>query len=197
MPFVAIANCAKVDVNVDDFHTVFHIAKAAAAPFTGADCLNAAQNIFGSWASGIMPECSSEVSLKSVTVTALDTVTSPQATYGPSSVPGTVGSHALPPQVSVCITIYSLLRSRSGRGRMFLTGLPISAVSVGGVPVGSVVSALAAGINAVHTALLADTPSMEIVVASRIHASYSPANAIVARRTIFAANRRREALAPL
>src|SRR5947209_3611702 len=88
VPFVAIPNAARVDIFIDAYHMIMGVAKVSPSPLSGADCLTAATAVFNTTSANLMPSLSDQSSLKSVTVTALDTISSPQAIYAPGNVAG-------------------------------------------------------------------------------------------------------------
>jgi hypothetical protein len=134
--FIPVVNTAKIDiqwsVGAKQMNTIVHAQKAAPSPFNAADLAALAEVVETSIEGHLLGTLASDIALKAVVCTALDTNTSPQATVI-SGVAGTDGSPMVPAGVAMCITLYTALRGRSFRGRVYIPGLPITAILVGGL----------------------------------------------------------------
>ena len=93
---------------------------------------DAADDIAAAWIAHVVPGLSSSYAFTNCRVTDLGDFTGHQRVSTNAVTQGSQTSHLLPPASAMVISIVSTLRSRSGRGRQFLGGIPADALDVDG-----------------------------------------------------------------
>lgn len=131
MPFNAIANCAKVTLQhdfrgqecINDF---WFLKSAGSITFLDLDGLAVA---FGTrWGANVMPLLSSDLSLLSVTVRDYTVPNGLEVVEASGAGPGGAGD-AFPNNVAACVSLRTGFAGRHYRGRIYLGGIPRTAVA--------------------------------------------------------------------
>ena len=158
MPFIPTANVVRVSCEYDisglPGANVLHMQHSAGA-LTQAEVDDAALQVAVAWAANVMPSLTSNVELLQVVVTDVSSLTGPQGS-AVSGINGSSVSSPLPPNVATCVTIRTGLRSRSGRGRVYLPGVGEDKVDGAGV----ITPAYRSGIEAGFADLDADLAAL-------------------------------------
>lgn len=82
------------------------------------------------WELTYSTQITTSVTLVEVVTTYMGDPNGDQATYAPdTTTTGQVSSQALPNEVSLCISLRSTVRGRSARGRWYMFGIPIAALT--------------------------------------------------------------------
>lgn len=176
MPFIPIANVVRVNINYTwgtrEMANVLYM-QHATAPVSVTDAEDMAADIEAAWAAEVMPNLVDDVAMASVVVTDASSETGVQATQVSTAVGGS-SSEPLPPNNAVCVTIRSNLRSRNGRGRIFLPGIGEDKVSGDGTILSTFRTGMITAMNDVATALGAATIPLTMGVASFYSKSVNP-----------------------
>lgn len=135
-----------------------------AGPVTPTD-LQQVAIIVWDWAElAYLPLQSPQVKLNEVVCTDLTTLTGSQYTYAPDSATfGTATGFNLPNEVSLCVSLRSLNRGRSARGRSYIFSLQDSQMADTNNVTSTFATAIAAAFNALITALTSDGRYLAIV----------------------------------
>lgn len=166
--------------------TLFAAIKAAAATTT--------------WLTFLAPD----TSFTGVGVRDIRAANNPELVSTGASVPGTNAQAALPHQVAMCVTLKTAFAGKQFRGRVYMGGLAQGAGTTGGVIQGAGNTAAVGFVNAVSTALSAQSMTLAIgqkalpqrndshgnVLPARV-ANVVPVTNIVALNTRFDTQRRR------
>ncbi len=123
---LAIAGCARVkmigSVRSLPIINAFYVVDAVSPhAFSGVEVLDIATGFALNWSGFPIDNFwSNGYTLSDIEVTALDTISSPQATVSVSQ-PGTDGSTALPPEACMKLLFHSTFRGRSGRNALYIS----------------------------------------------------------------------------
>src|ERR1051325_10526629 len=136
-------------------------------PLTQAAADEAAASVAAAFtASGIDDILADEVVLDELVVTDLRTEGAPQY-VGVVSSPGTNAADRLPDQLAIVVTLRTALRTKSGRGRIYMGGFCESSSDSAGNIVGATATAVADFWNAIKSAWSGDSYSGDLGVISR------------------------------
>jgi hypothetical protein len=169
MPFVAVPNTAQVNViqelDLQKIENVFHVQNTSG---TGLPDLGAIASLFGSWwETDLSPEVSHDLILTEVVATDISQEGGTQEAWTPTGiVTGGNSSGSTPNNVALCISLRSVQRGRSYRGRSYLAGLPETSVNKSRLDP-SFVTAFVSSYNGLIVDL-ADA-GFRLVVVSRFH----------------------------
>ena len=131
----------------------------------GPGVLTIASTLRGLWASQVMPNLSSAVTLRSVTATSLANDTAPSATSsGSGPVSGGVTGEPMPGGAAAVVTLYTAARGRTGRGRLFIGPLGETQVNTGNLT-NATITAITNAVTAVRTGM--NTSGYDLCVLSQ------------------------------
>jgi hypothetical protein len=170
MPFHPIALAAKAEllfhhtITLQSIVNVLHVGCTATPPQSEIDGLAAA---IDTWVGGHLNIWGNQVHYDGTRVTGQNTVSDPQAVNGTNAGVGTGGNNA-PAGVCTLVKLTTATRSRSGRGRIFISASPQSdLISDGTQWDPAYLTVVQNGIIALATALIALTPASDLVVGSK------------------------------
>lgn len=127
MPQQPVADTARVVVTwtkgTEDFSNVYHFTKPG---FVVADMDALAAAVGGAANSLTTGALSNDVAYAYTTVYDLRTSTGPVKVYTAGAAAGGISGEAVPINTAIVVTSYSAARGRSGRGRTYYTGFPVS-----------------------------------------------------------------------
>lgn len=203
MAFIPVPNALRLTVFISQgskvMSTVFHAAKDAGTPFTAGDIATTIATTKSWWTANMAPLLSSSISLTNIVATALDTVNGPQGVMAGATVPGTVAGNMAPIGACACISLYTGIRGRNYRGRVYQGGLPDTVLAPNGMIAAATNTSLVAAIAALNSALGGQAPTTHLVIVStrlnkapRLSGIYSQVTTVTARSTVFRYQRRRE-----
>lgn len=195
MPFIPIANTAEIRIKGHDITTLQPVENVlhcvlATADQTAANVANIALAIKTAVA-GQLGAFSGDLQFDSVTCRGLSSVTAPESVVSFS--PGTTGSAGAvkDPTASGLVKLFTALRGRSYRGRVYWGGLSDLAITAGTYALTSgQVTAYTNLMSAISSALVALTPASELAVASRKHGTSEIVTAFLVE-SLIATQRRR------
>lgn len=166
-----------------------HVDALAADPFDVSSATAFASGLAGWAASYLMPALSHNAVLTEIFVKA-DDPDLVEVTYtGLMPLAGSASSDALPSQMAGLISLYSAFVSRSGRGRMFLPGIPSSGVANGILT--PTFAGILTDVMGHLTTLFIDNPDLIWVIASLADGEAYPIVSTVTRTILGGLNRRR------
>lgn len=198
MAFVAIPGAVKVEVlqtwdAIKPVVNVLHFGRNphSAAPWTFAALQSLADAVFASWNTNWGSIVSHHMVTDGVRATDLTTATGFQATSTGAPVTGSDATESLPSSTACVVTLRTAIRSRSGRGRIFLAGMTTGALD----NAGKFTAAFEATADNLVTHLVSDagiTAIAALSVASKKLADYNIVTAHLVRSGIVRSQRRRE-----
>lgn len=171
MAFIPVADTVLVEMRMELFaqrvENTLYFRKVGG--FSIPQMTGLANDLIIWWATQFNIPVSTDLTLREVVVTDLSTATGPSVTVNaPTPLPHGVSPVAgLPGNVALCVSLRTVNRGRSFRGRNFVPGLPESAV-VGNTVDPTVVSAVQAAYNGIPAAIV--TSPWDWVVVSRFTA---------------------------
>lgn len=168
MPFIPLANAVRVAVNYTclglEMANVLYMSHAAGA-LTVAEAETIAADINTAWAANVMTQVVDDLVMASVVVTDASSATGVQATQVATQA-GTSTVAPCPPNIALCVTVRSTLRSRNGRGRIYLPGIGEDKVDGAGTVDNTFRNNVVSAFNDLATDLLASTHTLGMGVAS-------------------------------
>lgn len=202
MPFVAAPGVIKCELL---YHwsggkvmaNVLHLWDTAGhpAPFTSAEIdPGLADQVFAGWttgASAIMSTRAGTVTLDKVVLTDLSSITGVQAESTHAPVTGGASGSALPSGDCVLIKLSSALRSRHGRGRVYVPGETVNNVDAFGAFTSAYVTSVTTGWETFLAALLAAALPLAPVILDRAAGTFVAATGYQVE-SIARSQRRRE-----
>jgi hypothetical protein len=154
MAFSPIANTVKVVMDYSwgtsgkVLANVFHVQpQTFLIDYTGQITTTTADNWFNSWTSHLMALLSTELSLVSCTITDAGSEFGPQAISDIAPAAGEQSGTPLPSSVAALVSLYSSHRSRTGRGRIYLPGVPSSQLNPDGTLFSTFMANLVSAVN--------------------------------------------------
>lgn len=179
MPFVAIPGCMKVELlwtfdGTKSLANVLHVGKdpLATSPYTLANLQTVADAVHASVVLNWLPQITTHMRLVGVRATDLSTVSGPQANATGAAADGTDTSNALPSSVAIVVTLRTVVRSRSGRGRIYLAGMSTAAIQTNGHFTAGAIAAATSFIATLRVDINTALPGDQLAVASRAHGNY-------------------------
>lgn len=137
-------------------------------PYTEEYIVDLVEAVYAAWADDVMTELSSELTLREVYAKGLENIIDFQALYVPITPDtGDVASSSLPGSVACCVAFKSGLTGRSSRGRIYVPGIPESAVT-GNTFNSGYAAALANGVAAAVLDVETAFPTAQHVIVSRV-----------------------------
>ena len=176
MPFVALPNAVKLEVlwlfeGSKPMATVLHALRSVVTGggFSVLEVQTLATEVFNQVASpqGWANDMTSKMTLTAVRCTDATSATGPQATSLGAAVICRGAIDALSPNNASVVTLHTSVRSRSGRGRIFLPGLSKASIDAQGQLIPAWIAAQLASTSDLDAVLIAGTPSMHLAVGSK------------------------------
>ncbi len=182
VPFVAIPGAAKVEVlytwmGSKNMALVMHAGQPAEVPtpWTAAEVASIAEAVWTATtngATGFIGEQTHDITELSVRVTDLSTSSGPQFTTVHPAVNGAAAGSSAPPADAVVVSLLTSLRSRSGRGRIYVPGFPAGSLDAHGAISAPLAAYMESAVAALDAALTASTAHARLAVASRRLGTY-------------------------
>lgn len=113
--------------------------------------------------SGVVGALGNTISLQTVTLRNINTPNQGELQDVTAPVTGTSAAGLLPPQTALCVTLRTALAGRSYRGRCYLPGFAEDCNDVGGTASAAVGAAAATFVNAIATAMSAQSLPMAVL----------------------------------
>jgi len=200
VPFVAIPRCVKLEILYNWGTTgkvlanVLHaMPQAFNVDYTSDISAATCDNWMNSWASHMMPLLTGLLLMTAVRITDLGSVSGAQAQSDLAPVGGGDSSGALPPSVAAVLSLYTPLRSRSGRGRVFIAGVGQGNLLGDGTLRPSDAANMVAALNSFNADIGAvGATGFQLGVASKTLAVVTQVTNIESRTLLFRSQDRRE-----
>lgn len=138
MPFVPIPDCVKIEIpflhpgRSVPVTVVTHVQMPTSGPYLPSTLGALADSVMTHLSTSFPSLLPSTAAIQPVVATDVTVVTGNQETSTLSAIPGTDTHSILPPQNAACISMYTLIRGRSYRGRMFWPCVSEASLDVNG-----------------------------------------------------------------
>lgn len=170
MPFIAAPRVWQVNVRYILFgqqvENVLHFHQPE-DPIDTTSAQNLALTLWGAWSEHVMGTLSSNLLLRELYIVDQSSDTGLTYTYAPiPGVNGDIGEASLPGNVAFCVSLRTIARGRSHRGRIYLPGIPEPNVT-GNTLDASLVTSMVTAVDNVRNAMA--TQGFNLTVLSRYH----------------------------
>lgn len=172
MPFTPIVGTVKAEIlgrngiTNDAIVNVLHFGYATTPDLNAVQTL--ANSLLSAWATRVVPSLASPYRLDSVRVTDLATAAGLQF-QAIDTTPATGSGNPAPPQVCAVVTLYTAIRSRRARGRIYLS--PVQELGLAedsGLLSATYTANLAAAIGLIQADMAALPQNWDLAVASQL-----------------------------
>lgn len=138
MPFVPIPSCVKVEIpflhpgRAVTVNVVAHVRMPTSGPYLPSTLGALADSVMTHLSTSFPSLLPSTAAIQPVVATDITVVTGNQEISSLPAIPGSNTHSILPPQCAACISMYTLIRGRSYRGRMYWPCVSESSLDVNG-----------------------------------------------------------------